>query len=334
MVKGKKKKFPWKMRFLKIPGHLLQEAKSLGTSHVMVACAKTIGESEVKDGLYSHLGITVAGGELKAPASLVPEASTGPFSARNIDGAEIVRKDLPKEDRSYSWEVPNWGDWSNGSHTQTRDYKGYPREFVSPKELEISIEVAKTFDNPRRFVVKFVVEQVLDINAKDFDRNFLENINLLQENVGAVSVVPSTATLQDYLATVTLSWEILPPGDVGTVVQSIVKGSKLSQEKHALLQERVQMLQTLKPDAFVRGTSGFVRYFGAKFAENLVAFENLAYGNALYVMFENWEALSKRSRHELLSGSPEGFHRIEHRSGWKSELREVVNSRRPKTPKR
>ena len=37
-------------------------------------------------------------------------------------------------------------------------------------------------------------------------------------------------------------------------------------------------------------------YFGAKFGENIVVFENMDYGNAIYILSDNWEEISKMSR--------------------------------------
>ena len=52
------------------------------------------------------------------------------------------------------------------------------------------------------------------------------------------------------------------------------------------------------------------------YGDDFVVFENIRYGNAIYVMFEGWESLSRKSRIDLLKGSREGFERIEHRDGW------------------
>ena len=53
------------------------------------------------------------------------------------------------------------------------------------------------------------------------------------------------------------------------------------------------------------------------------------YGNAIYVMFEDWEELSKRSRLELLRDrNGAAFERIVHRPGWKDALTTIVNDRR------
>ncbi len=85
---------------------------------------------------------------------------------------------------------------------------------------------------------------------------------------------------------------------------------------------------TLEPQKLVFGTSGFRRYFGALMRDDLVVFENIEYGNAVYVMFEEWEELSKKSRIDLLSGKyGESFERVLHTSGWKSKLRSIIKGK-------
>jgi hypothetical protein len=67
--------------------------------------------------------------------------------------------------------------------------------------------------------------------------------------------------------------------------------------------------------AFIHGRSGFRRYFGAKFADHLVVFENIEHGNTAYVMFERWETLSQKTRLQLLAGPADGFVRVIHKRG-------------------
>ena len=62
----------------------------------------------------------------------------------------------------------------------------------------------------------------------------------------------------------------------------------------------------MKPQALVQGQGGFRRYFGAKFSDDLVAFENMEYGNAVYVMRSDWESASRRTKQELIGSGQEG----------------------------
>ena len=48
-------------------------------------------------------------------------------------------------------------------------------------------------------------------------------------------------------------------------------------------------------------------------------------------MHESWPELSKKSRVELLSGPQDEFERIEHRDGWKTRFKALVQEYRRKT---
>jgi hypothetical protein len=96
----------------------------------------------------------------------------------------------------------------------------------------------------------------------------------------------------------------------------------------AKLESRFALLASLKPTRYIKGASGFRRYFGAYFNDNLVVFEHLEYGNALYIMDESWPTLSRLSRLELLSSARPGFERIIHRGQWEKRLAALIDSRR------
>jgi len=101
----------------------------------------------------------------------------------------------------------------------------------------------------------------------------------------------------------------------------------VSNELRQRLIARYDLLANMKPQAFVHGTGGFDRYFGAKFADDIVVFENLEYGNAIYIMFENWAVLSQRSRAELLAAFKGQFVRLIHGKGWEADLKKIVAER-------
>jgi hypothetical protein len=195
--------------------------------------------------------------------------------------------------------------------------------------VDLSITLLEEREEPREFVLKFAIDQVINRATPDFEQELLYNLNLLQENIGAADVFESTATLADYTASVRVDWEILPPGQIDEVVARMLRGKRpISDESRNLMVERLKALSRFRPQAYVAGTSGFLRYFGAKFADDLVVFENLSYGNALYVMYQDWRELSQRSRIDLLKGPREGFDRIEHREGWRDRLGAIIERHR------
>lgn len=70
-----------------------------------------------------------------------------------------------------------------------------------------------------------------------------------------------------------------------------------------------------------------LRYFGAKFSDNLVVFENTQYGNALYILFENWAELSQLSRLEILRRPSDQYVRIKHSGNWQSRVKQIIEEK-------
>ena len=320
----------WQKSFRRVPDAILARVSNFPGDEVMVSCVKKVSASELGSGTYGHLGMSIQGDHPVFPNRFMPDPSFGTYSLRNIQGQEIVRRDLPMVTKTFSAETPNWGDWSNGSHEISWDRDVYQRDFIPPKELEISIELLTTEPGESPiFVCRFRVEEVLNKKTADFEASLFSNLNLLQENTGAADVFAADADANAYLKSISVYWEILPPGERSEMLTHILaKFREPTKELREKLLDRYRVLEKLGPVAYISGTSGFQRYFGAQFADNLVVFENLEYGNAIYVMFDNWEELSKLSRIELLKNRPGfGFERIVHRAGWKDALKKLIKPR-------
>ena len=69
-------------------------------------------------------------------------------------------------------------------------------------------------------------------------------------------------------------------------------------------------------------------YFGAKYGENIVAFENIDYGNALYILFDNWQEISQMSRIDILKRHERDFIRIIHKTGWQKVFKRHIDELR------
>lgn len=321
-----------KRNILKIPKAIKDRLGTFG-DEIIVACAKRLKSADIPR--YAHLGLKIESGKLLIPPPAMPPPGAGRYSKANVEGKEIIRDDLPKVTKTYSWDTPNWGDWSNGYHTHHRTREVYQRDFIRPKEVELSVTLLSDQADGNEFYLKFSVEQVLSRRAPDFEDELLYNLNILQENIGAADVFPSAATLADYSATIRVDWEILPPGEVGEIVERMLRGKRpVTPDLRKQMEARLKVMARSKPQNYIAGTNGFLRYFGAKFEDNIVAFENLTYGNALYVMYDNWEELSRRSRIDLLKGPRDGFDRIEHREGWDGQFRALLDRKRNPKPKK
>lgn len=319
--------FPWKRGFLKVPPAVVAALGKIPSRLVQVAATKRISLADIAAGLYAHVGLSIDNdGKVVSQSRNSPLTEAGKWSERSNFGWEIVRKDLPMTTKSFSFEAPNFGDAArNGTSMRVIQRDVYQRQVFEPRGLLIDTEIMAAAGDP--IVVKFALNELLDRDYREFDRLFLWSINVLQENTGATGVYAAEATREDFLGSIALSWEVFPAGTVEEVVARLSKvPPRLSNapdfEKH--VRDRVTLFEKLKPINYLRGQGGFGSYFGAQFADDFVVFENLRYGNAIYLLYENWEDVSKRSRLDLLRDNDAEFDRIPHVADWQDRLRELI----------
>jgi hypothetical protein len=318
-----------KKNFRKIPEPILLKVQKSPEDEWIVFGIMQIATSDIVTGKYKYLQITMDSDKPNFPNEIIPNEKQGHHSNWNINGREIKRKDMPKETYSIYIESPNWGDSSNGTHTVEWEKERYPVEFIAPRCSTIKIELLKSLND--KYIFKFSVSEILNRKSNDFKDRLFDCINLLQENIGVCDIAPSNISSEQYLNTYKISWEILPPGEKEKVINKLFSGRRYTLEEKKTAEGRYDFFLQLKPKEMIIGVSGFQRYFGAKIDDNLVLFENTDYGNALYIMYENWEELSKKSRIELLSGKfGTNFDRVIHRKGWKNETKEILNKKRKK----
>ena len=315
-----------KKNIRKIPEDILTKLKSINTNEIVVGCAVKFKANELASGRLRHLGIELTEHGLLVPLiSLLPPSTQGKYSRFNVEGEVIVRRDLPKETDYNEIDSPNWGDWSNGSHTIYLSFERYPREFLPPRELEIVISCNDMRPNLSTYIIAFRIQEVLSKTHKEFIKTLFENLNLLQENIGACGVQPAELSMLEYAKSLYVSWEILPPGTCDEAINRLFHGRSPSQKEENTASERYNFFMSLNPKSLVYGSSGFRRYFGALLEDDLVVFENIQYGNAVYILFGNWEDLSRKSRIDILSGKyGTDFKRVIHDKGWEEDVRKIV----------
>jgi hypothetical protein len=324
-----------KKNIRKLSPAIKQRLKQFRDDDIVAGCSRRYTAADLAKGRLAHLGVRLFDGKLQFPESIIPPARSGKYSARNVNGYEVIRKDLAKETHYNTVEAPDWGDRSNGTHSVHLPYEKYPRDFYGPELAGIKISSPNRGADRSEYTLVFEVDQVFNRKNRGFGPSLLAALNLLQENIGSSGVQKSGATVADYLKTMTVSWEVLPPGTREEAVQRLFRNRQPSPEEKATVEERYDFLIGLKPKKLVYGLSGIQRYFGGLLEQDLVVFENIQYGNAIYVMFEDWQDLSKRSRTELLSGRfGKNFERIPHASGWKSQVKGVIKAARKEGAKK
>ncbi len=314
-----------KKNIRKIPKSILHKLENIESQYVVVGLVKTFDKSYILEGNLSHLNINIDDTSLTIPNEVIPAYSQGRYSDKNINGEEIVRKDLPKETHYRSMEVPTWGStWH--THTVNMPYEMYPRDIISPKLSSIKIECQNKSIEQDKFIIKFELSEVLNRETETFNKDLFSALNLLQENIYSCDVYPSNSTFEDYLRTTQLAWEFLPPGNKEDDIKRVFGRSTPTVEQMQNIEDRYDFIISLNPKELLYGTSGLQRYFGALLDDDLVVFENIRYGNALYIMHSDWQELSALSRIELMSGRyGNNFERVIHTPGWENKVRDIVH---------
>jgi hypothetical protein len=332
-------KFPWKQGILKVPPSVRAKLDEIDAELILVAAMKKVPLADIAIGLYAHLGLTVENDSAMAGDPVTPDEIIGKWSRRNTEGWEIKRTDLPMITKTFVWETPNFGDGGRyGWHTHFQDREVYQRQIFEPRRLQIGTEILHEI-GAQTSLVKFSVAQPLDRKHPNFESDLLFTLNLLQENTGACGVFASDANHEDFVGTIALGWDVFPPGTADEVITSLRKSrGGMAPDVEANARSRTVLFNKLEPTAYLNGSGSFGSYFGALFADDLVVFENLQYGNALYILYADWQDVSKRSRLDLLKGTDEHYDRIRHDDGWErrfvDHMRIQLKKRGKRLPKR
>ncbi len=322
-------KNPWKPNFRVLPRAIQTAIAGIDSEILTVAATKVIAKADIANGLYSHVGLTLSEDEVASGLPVLPPARNGKWSQRNIYGWDFKREDWPKVMKTWAIESPNFGDGArNGWTMRTWSREVFQHQVFEPQGMMIESTVLNGHGGDD-ILVKFTLSPDLSKKMPEFDLMLLWSVNVLQENTGVANVFSSDATLADYIGTISLDWRVFPPGSVDEVVARLMGANQntdvVDYERH--VRERIQMFETFQPVAYLQGQGGFGSYFGAQFSDDFVVFENLRYGNAVYLLYDNWIETSQRSRLDLLRDRDAHFDRVPHNPGWETKLQALLHDR-------
>ena len=244
----------------------------------------------------------------------------GPVSKFNAQGGFIKLKDEPKETcyRERLWE---WTDWGGNTHSKIVyiPYERYRRKEILPPSEELTL-----VNNTDAAVIlsrKLVFTSATEDHVKHVINLFLElfgDCQVLKENLTPAIKAPIRR----------LNWEILPPGKYpwNKAKDHVEKVAKhLSENKAAIIRNRIRTITQHEPDFIAVGIAGFDGYWVLGFVKrNLYIFESLYFGNATYVLNQNWETISQMTKAEILAGKLCEA-RIIHREDWVNNIHNLLN---------
>lgn len=299
--------------FQELPKQVSRRVEAFAGNRVEVRTLAKVHPTQ----LNSYMAFEIVSAKLQVGNvwNVVLPPAVGRTSKKNVEGWEVVRKDLPMYTKTFCHEIPNFGDGSrNGWSVVCQDRRVYHRDFFPPPMLSIQVVVDEALPDGR-FGVSFVVLEQFDRSSASFDEDILFAINLLQESLGSFEVVEPAAPKVFF--TEVLNWELFPPGSADEVLKSLkVAGRIKKADEEEAAKKRLALFERFEPLGYLRGLGGSDTYIGAKYADDLVVFENVRYGNALYLLYADWEIQSKKPRSELLRMPGDKLDRVVHNEGW------------------
>lgn len=273
---------------------------------------------------YEHYELNAGRLEVGHTWTLSPPSICGRTSKKNLEGWEITRRDLPKYTKTFCHDIQVFGDAArNGWATVCSDREVYHRDVYTAPMHQVIVTIEEELEGAA-FGVSFRVLDHFDRNSDTFEEDILFAINLLQEVTGVAEVVEPNAPRSFHSEV--LNWELFPPGDIEGVIASLRTAGRVSAGGEDTARERLALFERFEPQHYLKGLGGTDTYVGAKYSDDLVVFENIKYGNALYVLYEDWEIQSQMPRSKLLRLSGEKLDRIVHNEGWEDIFKELLRA--------
>jgi hypothetical protein len=244
----------------------------------------------------------------------------GAVSRRNADGDYILHRDMEKEThyRTVEW---TWKQWAGGGDVEEKSdfcsvpYKRYPRTFIPPQSIELTI----TNSNQGEMMV---ISPPLTFD-EDSNQIILHTINLFLELFGECYIFSDNLNEIKIPKVERLNWEVLPKGKrpwskLFTEVEPFIKRAKGSNQK--VVAHRLEKINDYQPDFIAIGNAGFRGYLVYGFEDKkLYILESIYTNNATYVLNKDWKELSRLSKAEILNNS---LHkdRIIHSKEWDTKV--------------
>lgn len=247
----------------------------------------------------------------------------GPVSKRNAEGWHIIRRDQEMETAyrrvEWTWEQFRGRD-DRESVTDYRDvpYKRYPREFVPPPAIELTVAEGDSGD-----IILVSPPQQWDPAAQ---AGLVHTVNLYLELFGECELLGEAGLVLP--ATRRVNWEVLPKGqypweELRELVEPIIEREPSG--NRAVIRHHFEEVSRYAPTFTAIGRAGFQGYVVFGFEErDLYVFESARYGNATYVFKGDWKQASKLTKAEILAGDLAEY-RIVHLKGWEERISQVLS---------
>ncbi len=313
-----------KKNFRVIPTLTEESIKEIKNRFIKVGRTIIATQKDIVDGKYKKLGITFINNKISYKNEMLPDKKSGRFSKYNFEGRVVPRYDLPKIKKTFSIDYYPWGNTDLPMETAYYEKPVAQKEILLPEYLIFSISLVETKDDEYTF--KIEINSVIDKMSADFNEELLKYINICQENLSGYSVYSEDDEPEEELIKSTyVNWNLLPPKPLG-IEYFKTNFPQKTDEEHKVAYDRYKYLLSLKPKQLFRGPNSFNYYFGAEFDNGIVILENINVGNALYIIYQDWETISKLSRTEIIALRTDKVDRVLHTKNWMQLANHLLSS--------
>ncbi|MDD3262551.1 MAG: hypothetical protein PHR61_01785 [Candidatus Absconditabacteria bacterium] len=239
----------------------------------------------------------------------------GSVSTYNAEGKEEKQKHLPKETH-YSEIYWTRHQWIGGGRTREiteiayRPYKKYPVKYIQP----VNIEIYKKD--------KWIYSPVF-VLGKD-DKIIEHTINLFLELFGECEILGDKKNpIVKTSGLVRFNREFIKSGTTWNEFKNKIEAIilKKTEEQKKVIYRRLSVAEKLwfKPVGYgMFGFKGYIAFQNQK--RTYTIFENVNFGNAIYITDMDWIDFSKKDKQTILN-SKNHKDRIIHNKGWENKLR-------------
>lgn len=323
-------KLHWKKGFRKLPASIeVALSRFHPHNYCVVGCSKVIPLTELEEGRYVHLGIRSASDFHSDFVSVIPSPNGGPASFANATPIERIDKRRGKHSKLIRGRAPTPGRLT--SHRTTYRRYVWHRTYHPPAMAHIVFKRFISEQGDNRLLVYFQIQERINVSDPECRTKILRGINLLQENVGVVDLLPAGRAEEESILRISedIGWRVLPESEHRHALDRLISqiGHDKS-ERAKVIQDRFDYILRLNPRRILHSTHGFVGYFVIDFCDNLSVFENLEVDHAMYVVRCAADELSRLSRSQLKARLGADVERIIHSKGWKKRLASLVNEAR------
>jgi len=261
--------------------------------------------------------------KLKDRETILPRP-VGKASMFNANGKNIVHKNQPME-TAYTTIEWHWTEIHGKSRVaksdfRNRPYKRYPRSHVPAPSLQLTLS---TNTDGQRVVLTTLIK-----NWSSDQPTLVHAVNLVLDIFGCATFLDESYQQVISAPLRYLNWKVLPEGKHPfSALRKEMQGpiNRVKNGNKSFVLHRLERINGYNPEFTAIGQGGFTGYVIFGFPDkNIYILESILYGNATYVLGEDWEKISKMTKAEILNNK---LHkeRFVHLRDWFAKIRSLLD---------